>query len=104
MAEAGDTSTVEHSEMTIRKSFTKASGLFIPGDRIQHSHPTLPASAYSLADVGDRKSGLNSAEETLIDLNKRIKKQMVKHKRLNPPTTNATIEQAYCIYGGVSMA
>ena len=59
----------------------KASGLFIPAGRIQHLQPTLPASATSLADERDRKRGLNTADETLIDLNKQIQKLVLDDKR-----------------------
>ena len=68
-AEAGETRTVEQSEKTVRKAVNKASGLFIPAGRIQLFHPTLPASAKSLAD------------ETLNDLNKQIKKLVEEEKR-----------------------
>ena len=84
----------------------KASGLFIPTGRIQHFRPTLPASAKSLADERDIKRGLYPAYESLNDLNKQIKKLLVEGKRTNdnPPSTNATIEQAYRIYGGLLRA
>ena len=59
----------------------KASGLFIPAGRIQHFQPTLPASAKSLADERDRKRGLNTADETLNDLNKQIQRLVVEDKR-----------------------
>ena len=47
----------------------------------QHFQPTLPASAKSLAVERDRKRGLSSADETLNDLNKQIKKLVVEDKR-----------------------
>ena len=59
----------------------KASGLFIPAGRIQHFHPTLPASAKSLANEQDRKRGLNPTDETLNGLNKQIQKRVVEDKR-----------------------
>ena len=83
----------------------KASGLLIPAGRIQHFQPTLPASAKSLDDERDRKSGLNPTDETLNDLNKHIHKLVVDDKRNgNTPSTNATIEQAYRIYAGLLRA
>ena len=66
LAECGETRTVELAVKNFRKAVTKASCLFIPGGRIQHFQPTLPASAISFADERDRKSGLNFADETLI--------------------------------------
>ena len=74
LAEARETRTFEHTEKTFRKAVNKASGLFIPAGRIQHFQPTLPASAKSLADERDRKSGLNPIDAMLIDLNKQIQK------------------------------
>ena len=38
----------------------KASGLFIPAGHIRHFHPTLPASAKSLADERDRMGRRNA--------------------------------------------
>ena len=81
LAEAGETRTVEQAEKTFWKAVNKTSGLFIPAGRIQHSKPTLPASAKTLSDERERKPGLNPADETLNDLNKHIQKQVVEDKR-----------------------
>ena len=101
LAESSEARTVEQAEKTFRKAVNKASGLFIPAGRIQHFQP---ASAKSLADERDRKRGLNPADETLSDLNKHIKNWCWKTSEPNgnPPSTNATIEQAYRISGGLS--
>ena len=110
LAEAGETRTAEQAEKTFRKAVNKASGLFIPACRIQHFQPILPASANSLADEQNRKRGLNPTDETLNDLNKQIQKLVVEDNRPtsepngNQPSTNATIEQAYRIYGGLLKA
>ena len=106
LAEAGETRTVKQAEKTFRKAVNKASGLFIPADRIQHFQPTLPASAKSLADERDRKRGLNPAEETLNDLNKQTQNWWWKTNESNgkQASINASIEQAYRIYGGLLMA
>ena len=73
--------TVEQAEKTFWKEVNKVSCIFIPAGRIQHFQPTMPASAKSLADERDRKRGLNSADETLNDLNKQIPKLVVEDKR-----------------------
>ena len=54
-AEAGETSTVEQDENTIRDAVNKASVLLIPAGCILQLQPTLPDSAKSLADERDRK-------------------------------------------------
>ena len=81
LAEAGETTTVEQAEKKFRKAVNKASGLFILTGRIQLFHPTLPASANSLADDRDRKRGLNPTDETLNDLNKQMHNLVVEEKR-----------------------
>ena len=81
LSEAGETRTDEQAEKTFRKAVNKPSGLIIPTGRIQHFHPTLPASAKSLADERDRKRGRNPTDETLNDLNKQINKLVVEDKR-----------------------
>ena len=55
--------------------------MFIKTGRIQHFQPTLPASAKSLADEGDRKRGLNPTDERHNDLNIQIQKLVVEGKR-----------------------
>ena len=72
LAEAVETTTVDHAEKTFRTAVNKASGLFIPTGRNQHFQQTLPASAKSLADERDRKRDLNPADETLNDQNIQI--------------------------------
>ena len=59
----------------------KARGLFIPAGRIQRFRPSQPASVKSLADERDRKHRLNTADETLNDLNKQILKLVVVDKQ-----------------------
>ena len=54
----------------------KANGLFI-----RHFQPTLPASTKSLANELYRKRRLNSADETLNNINKQIQKLVVENKR-----------------------
>ena len=56
LAEADETRPVEQAETTFRKAVNKASGLCIQAGRIQHSQPTLPASAKSLANERDRNA------------------------------------------------
>ena len=106
LAEVGETRTVEQADKTFRKTVNKTSGLFIPADCTRHLQITLPASAKSFADERDRKRRLNPADGTLNDLYKQILRQVVEDKRPNgnPPSTNATIEQACCIHGGLLWA
>ena len=105
-AETGETRTVEQAEKAFREAGNKASGLIIPAGRFQHFQPTLPASAISFADERDRKRGLNPADEKLNDLNKQVKNWWWKTSEPsgNPTSTNATMEQAYRIYGGLLRA
>ena len=105
LAEAFETRTNEQAEKTFRKAENKASGLFIPAGRIRHFQPTMPASAKSLIDERDRKRGLNPVDETLNDLNKQMQKLVVEEKRTKlQSAVDATIEQAYRIYGGLLRA
>ena len=76
LAEACETRTVKQAEKNFRKLVNKASSLFIPTGRIQHFQPTLPAKAKNWWWKASEQNG-------------------------NPPSTNATIEQAYHIYGGL---
>ena len=105
-AEAGETRTVEQAMKTLRKAVNKVTGLFIPAVRIRHTQPTQPASVKSLADERDRKHRLILADKTFNDLDRKIQNRWRKTSDLNgnPPSTNATIEQAYRIYGGLLRA
>ena len=104
LAEAGETRTVEHAEKTIRNAVNKASGLFIPAVRIQHFQPNLPAPAKSLADERDRMRRVNPADETLKTSRSKNWWWQTSEPNGNPPSTNATIEQASRIYGSLLWA
>ena len=94
IAEAGKTRTVEQAKKTI------------PAVRIRHTQPTQPASVKSLADERDRKHRLILSDDTLNDLDKQIQYRWWKtsERNGNPPSTNAAIEQAHRIYGGLLRA
>ena len=106
IAEAGETRTVEQAMKILRKAVNKVTGLFIPAGRILHTQPTQPASVKSLADERDRKHRLILADKTFNDLDRKNQNRRRKTSDLNgnPPSTNATIEQAYRIYGGLLRA
>ena len=106
IAEAGETRNVEQAEKIIRKAVNLTIGLFIPAVRIRDTQPTQPPSLKSLADERDRMHRLILSKETLYDLEKQIQNRWWKTSEPNdnPPSTNATIEQAYHIHGGLSWA
>ena len=66
---------------TFIKAVNMVSGLLIPAGRIRNYQPNLPTSAKLPADERCRNRWLNSAAETLFDLNKLIQDLVVEDKR-----------------------